>query len=147
MRTLILMPLVLLGACGRDPDPDPAPAIALADNGMPIDAAPAATPTPRAAPDASGPGTALGLTYLQLEDADLVDVAGREIAEVERIDADQAGTIGGLIVETKGGPADGKRVRIPITGLSIVPDGDDYDLRTTMTADQLAALPAAPAPR
>jgi len=136
IRFLALVPLVALAACGRDPAPPPATNIA--DNGVPVQ------PTPRPSPDATGPGTALGLTYLELEDADLIDASGRERAEVERIDADRAGTIGGLVVELKGPPADGRMVRIPITGLSIVPDGDGYDLRTQMTGDQLAALPAAP---
>jgi len=142
MRTLILLPLLTLAACGSDPAP--APAVNLADNGTPVTATPNATPSPRPSPSATGPGTALGLTYLELEDADLVDASGRELAEVERIDADAAGTIGGLVVELKGPPVDGKMVGIPITGLSIVPDGDGYDLRTVQTGDQLAALPAAP---
>ena len=34
---------------------------------------------------------ALGLTRLQLEDADLVDANGREIGEVERLVTDRAG--------------------------------------------------------
>jgi len=138
MRPALLLPLALLAACGGDPA-QPAAATNIADNGVPT------MPKPRPRPNATGPGTALGLTYLQLEDADLVDAAGREIAEVERIDADRAGTIGGLVVELKGSPADGKMVRVPITGLTIVPDGDDWDLRTDATGAELAALPPVPA--
>ena len=140
MRTPILLPLLALALAACGGDPEPAPAVNLADNGAPV----AAVPTPRPSPNATGPGTALGLTYLELEDADLVDASGRELAEVERIEADAAGSITGLVVELEGPPADGKMVRIPITGLSIVADGDGYDLRTDRTGDQLAALPAAP---
>ncbi|HEX8553731.1 MAG TPA: hypothetical protein VF695_03400, partial [Sphingomonas sp.] len=66
---LPMMLLATLAACsGPDEPATPPPPTNIADNGVPI--APSPTP-PRRRPDATGPGTALGLTYLQLEDADL----------------------------------------------------------------------------
>jgi hypothetical protein len=129
-----VFPLVLaLGLAGcADEAP---PAVNLADNGAPV------MPAPRRTPDATGPGTALGLTYLELEDADLLDARGVEVAEVHEIDADAAGTVSGLRVKLKGPPTPGRTVRIGLEGLTRVPDGDEWDLRTTMTGDQLAALP------
>jgi hypothetical protein len=136
MRAAFIFVLLMLVACSAADEPETAPPPTnIADNGLPV----VPTPTPaRRRPDATGPGTAMGLTYLQLEDADLVDASGATLGEVERIDADAAGTITALIVEL----TDGRMVRLGLAGLSITPDGDDWNLRTTQTPADLAALPA-----
>jgi hypothetical protein len=131
---LLLLALLVLPACSRE---EPAAAVNIADNGLPT------RPTPRPSPDATGPGTALGLTYLQLEDADILGPDSTELAEVHEIDADYAGRISGLRVKLKGSPTPGRMVRVAIDGLVPVPDGDEWDLRTPSTGDQLAALPTA----
>lgn len=141
MRILPMAAVLLITACAGEPADEDVPAVNLASNGMPV------APTPRPAPDATGPGTALGLTYLQLEDADVLDAQGRELAEVHEIDADYAGTISGLRVKLKGGPTPGRMVRIGLNGLRVVPDGDEWDLATTATVDDLAILPTATTPR
>lgn len=89
---------------------------------------------------------ALGLTRLQLEDADLVDAKGREIGEVERVLVDAKGAVTELIVEIdRPDPTPDHIVRIPLTSLSAIPDPDepgDFDIQTQLTIDDLLALPA-----
>lgn len=91
---------------------------------------------------------ALGLTRLQIEDADLVDINGREIGEVERLVVDADGKVTHLIVEIdQNDPIPDHIVQIPLTGLAAVPDPDDkgeFDIQTRQGVAELLALPATP---
>ena len=97
----------------------------------------AAWATPTAAPV-----VALGLTADQLGDADLLNDVGVEIGEVERVVTDASGAVTGLLVEIEDSDPD-RYVNIPLDGLSVVQDGDDQDLRSNLTRDQLLAMPEA----
>lgn len=87
---------------------------------------------------------ALGLTRLQIEDAD--DLQGREIGEVERLVVDSGGKVTHLIVEIdRNDPKPDHIVQIPLTGLAAVPDPDDrgeFDVQTRQGVDELLAMPA-----
>ena len=103
-------------------------------------------PSLAAAQPAATKPVALGLTRLQLEDADLVDVNGREIGEVERLVIDRNGAVVGLIVEIdQNDPKPDHITRIPLTGLAAVVDPDDkgeFDVQTNQSVADLLALPA-----
>lgn len=90
---------------------------------------------------------ALGLTEAQLLDADVVDANGRELGEVEGVGRSGGGAVDHLQVRLENSNPS-RVVRVPITDLQPVKPGGDTDLSTTLTADQLAALPdAAPVQR
>ncbi len=118
-----------LGACGdnsatmRDTQQTPAPA---------------STAAPSQAPAADG---AFGYTRAQLEDADIRSPDGAELGEVGAVITDDAGAVIALAVEVEG-PDPDPVVRLPLEGLTPVTTGDDRDLQTTMTRDELRALPA-----
>ena len=103
-------------------------------------------PSLAAAQPAPAKPVALGLTRLQLEDADLVDLNGREIGEVERLVIDRNGAVVGLLVEIdQNDPKPDHIVRIPLTGLAAVPDPDDkgeFDVQTRQGVAELLTLPA-----
>ena len=103
-------------------------------------------PSLAAAQLAAAKPVALGLTRLQLEDADLVDVKGREIGEVELLVIDRNGAVVALIVEIdQNDPKPDHLVQIPLTGLAAVPDPDDrgeFDVQTRQGVDELLAMPA-----
>src|SRR5690606_6070572 len=103
------------------------------------DAASAPRMTHTAAPAAGA--TALALTVKQLEDADLITPAGAGLGDVQKVDVDASGAITGLIIEPagEGGP---RWVRISLDGLTPRKEGDDYDLVSDMTLEQLKAMPA-----
>ncbi|MFK0298559.1 PRC-barrel domain-containing protein [Brevundimonas sp. NPDC090276] len=131
-RSLILAAALaaLLAACSEQKK-EPAPV-----------AEPAAAPTPAAATAGltRDEPMALGLTVAQLEDADLLSANGSDLGDVERVDVDSAGKVTGLIVAPTG---PGERwVRLPLTGLTIKADGDDHDVVTSMTWEEVKALPA-----
>lgn len=84
---------------------------------------------------------ALGYTRAQLLDADLRDASGAELGEVEAVITDETGAIVALAVEVEG-PDPDPVVRVPLAGLTTVTAVDDRDLQTTMTTEQLRALPA-----
>lgn len=131
-RSLILAVSVaaLLAACSEQKK-EPAPVVE-----------PAAAPTPAAATAGltRDEPVALGLTVAQLEDADLLSSNGSDLGDVERVDVDSAGKVTGLIVAPTG---PGERwVRLPLAGLTIKADGDDHDVVTTMTWEEVKALPA-----
>lgn len=90
---------------------------------------------------------ALGLTEAQLLEADLVDASNRELGDIEGVVRGSGGQVERLLVELEGAtPA--RIVQVPVADLKPVKQGTDTDLSTTLTAEQLAALPsAAPAPR
>ncbi len=89
---------------------------------------------------AGAPQVALGLTERQLLDADLVDSAGNELGDVEGLVRAADGTVDRLLVEIEDTTPD-RFVHVPVNGLTAFDDGDDKDLRTTMTRAQLMALP------
>ncbi len=85
---------------------------------------------------------ALGLTELQLLDADLVTTDGTDLGDIEQIRRGPAGTVDGLLVEIENSSPD-RFVVVPIEGLTTRADGNDTDVQTSMTAEDLAALPDA----
>lgn len=85
---------------------------------------------------------ALGLTMAQLREAEIVDSAGKEIAEVENVTTNPDGTVAMLVVEIEDSDPD-RYVSLPLDGLVAVRQGDDYNLRTEKTAADLAKLPEA----
>jgi hypothetical protein len=133
------------------------PLLALAFAGLAVACSPATDTTqPDAAEDFGTPmaaddmGTAtaadgvvaLGLTRSQLEDAEIVDANGVELAEVERIVTDASGAVTALVVEIDDTSPD-RYVALPLDGLEVTRDGNDHNLRTTMTREQLLDLPEA----
>ncbi|HSJ77797.1 MAG TPA: PRC-barrel domain containing protein [Erythrobacter sp.] len=85
---------------------------------------------------------ALGLTEMQLLDADLVAADGTDLGDVEQVRRDGSGAVTGLLVELEDTDPD-RYVVVPLAGLVTRVDGDDTDLQTSMTAADLAALPDA----
>lgn len=83
---------------------------------------------------------ALGLTERQLLDADLVAADGTDLGDVEQVRRGLDGEIEGLVVEIENSDPD-RFVLVPLDGLTTRPSGDDIDVQSTMTAQQLAALP------
>ncbi len=128
MKPVVLMATtVLLVGCGNN-DAARADSAAAANS-----SAPAA---------AQQPTIALGLTREQLEDADILDATGREIAEVEQVVMDSSGKVTGLLVEIDDTDPD-RNVTIPLDGLVVVEQGHDRNLRGPLTRDQLLAKPEA----
>ena len=91
---------------------------------------------------ASGAIAALGLTEMQLLDADLVGADGTDFGDVEQIRRASAGAVEALLVELDDTDPD-RYVLVPLDGLTTRPDGDDIDVQTAMTRAQLDALPDA----
>lgn len=85
---------------------------------------------------------ALGLTEAQLLDAELVTADGIDLGDVERVSRDASGAVTELLIEIEDSNPD-RYVVIPIDGLTVRVDGDDSDLQTSMTMQDLAALPDA----
>jgi len=87
---------------------------------------------------------ALGLTESQLLDAELVAPDGTELGDVEQVRRDAAGAVTGLLVEIEDSEPD-RYVEVPLDGLSVTEGGvlSDANLRTDMTAQDLAAMPDA----
>jgi len=83
---------------------------------------------------------ALGLTELQLLDADVYGVAGVELGDVQRIMRGASGEVTGLLVEVEDSSPD-RYVELPLEGLTVMQRGDDTDISTTLTRDQLIAMP------
>lgn len=88
---------------------------------------------------------ALGMTERQLLDADLRAVDGADLGDVELVRRDASGAVTGFLVELEDSNPD-RLVEVPLAGLTARPDGNDMDIVTTMTAQQLAALPDAQLP-
>ena len=87
---------------------------------------------------------ALGLTERQLLDADLVAADGSELGDVEQVRRDASGAVTALLVEVEDSEPD-RYVEIPLDGLTATTGGimNDTDVQTTMTAQDLAAMPDA----
>lgn len=88
---------------------------------------------------------ALGLTEAQLIDADLLGPGNVELGDVQAVVRGADGTVDRLLVEIEDSNPD-RYVHVPVAGLTTVVRGDDTDLSTTMTAEQIAALPEVPLP-
>ncbi|ODP37721.1 PRC-barrel domain-containing protein [Sphingomonas turrisvirgatae] len=136
MRHLLLVAPIVLAACSQEAPQAPA-GTEIAANGA-VSVPTAAPPT---LPGATGAGTAFGLTTRQIEDADLVDASGAKLGEVERVVANPSGAITALVVELDDTNPD-RFVQLPITGLTAVADGEDWNLRTAASREQLVAMPA-----
>ncbi|MEW9856434.1 PRC-barrel domain containing protein [Novosphingobium sp. M1R2S20] len=83
---------------------------------------------------------ALGLTELQLLDADLIGADNVELGDVVRIERDTAGNVDRLLIEIEDSNPD-RFVHVPVSGLRAVARGNDTDLQTSMTVAELQALP------
>jgi len=83
---------------------------------------------------------ALGLTERQLLDADLLASDGTELGDIESVTKDASGNATELLIEVEDSNPD-RYVTIPVEGLEPVKRGNDTDLSTSMTMDDIAALP------
>ncbi len=83
---------------------------------------------------------ALGMTEAQLLDADLVSADGADLGDVEMVRRGADGSVSGLVIELDDTNPD-RWVEVPMDGLTSVTNGDDMDVQTSMTAEDLAALP------
>lgn len=120
---------VLITACNRADSPSD-----IAEDKVEHDAeaaAAAAGPTP----------AALGLTEVQLLEADLVGGNGVELGDVKSLVRGPDGSVSQLLIEIEDSHPD-KFVHVPVAGLQVVRKGNDTDLSTTMTREQLNALPS-----
>lgn len=122
MQSLIPLALISLAACGSEQQ------------------ASSVSNTTSARGDAAQ--VALGLTERQLLDADIVDANGQELGDVEAIVRGADGSVSQLLIEIEDSSPD-RYVHVLTAGLQPVDDRGEKDLRTTMTRDQLAALPDA----
>lgn len=96
-----------------------------------------ATTAPTAAPDAPG---AFGMTEAQILDADLIGADGLELGDVEAVVRAVDGSISHLVVEIDDTAPD-RYVQLPAEGLEAARTGNDWDVRTTISRDELMALP------
>jgi hypothetical protein len=88
---------------------------------------------------------ALGLTDNQLREANLLDVNGQPIGNVEAAVRDSGGTATHLLVEIEDrGPA--RYVHVPLVGLEAVRVGDQWHVRSGLTRERLLALTEAAPP-
>ena len=88
---------------------------------------------------ATSAALAFGLTRSELEDADLLSSNNVDMGDVETLIINAAGEVTDLVVELDG-PGD-RNVVVPLAQVTSLRQGDDADLVTTLTADQLSALP------
>ena len=84
-----------------------------------------------------------GFTVGHIEDADVVDSAGRKTGEVEHVLLDPAGKPTAIVIEIdRTGPD--KKVVVALKDVTVAPeprDPGDYIVRTTLTKSQLTNLP------
>jgi uncharacterized protein YgbK (DUF1537 family) len=128
---IALVPLVLVAGCGDNANE--AAADRMEDNAEANAAAAGATPV------------ALGLSEAQLIDATLVGGNNVELGDVNSLVRGPSGAVEGLVVEVEDSNPE-RHVQVPISGLTVVTRGTDTDLSTTMTKEQVAALPEAKLP-
>ena len=91
---------------------------------------------------ASNEEAALGMTEAKLLDADLVTADGTDLGDIEAVRRDAAGAVTGLVIELEDTDPD-RWVEVPTEGLISRADGDDMDVQTGMSAEELSALPDA----
>ncbi|MCL6250149.1 PRC-barrel domain containing protein [Altererythrobacter sp. KTW20L] len=131
LSAIAVLPFLVLAACGSDADRQ----AELAEDRIESEA--------EASAMASGNDiAALGLTEMQLLDADLVSADGTDLGDIEQVRRDGSGAVTGLLVELEDTDPD-RYVVVPLAGLITRVDGDDTDLQTAMSAADLAALPDA----
>jgi len=94
------------------------------------------------AAEAGSEPVALGLSEAQLLEADLIGPNRVELGSVEGVLRNSAGEVDRLLIEIEDSNPD-RFVAVPVAGLTTVAAGDDTDLTTSMTREQLAALPDA----
>ena len=82
----------------------------------------------------------LGMTEEQLLDADLVDADGNELGEIELVERNAMRTVTGLLVELEDSD---RYVTVRLRDVTARPDGDGFDVESTLSAGQLASLPDA----
>ena len=133
MLTACSVALLGLAACGDNTDDDvvqaPAPG-----------AAPAPVSETRAETAQTAAAVALGMSRDELEDADVISSDNTDLGDVETLVLNAGGQVESIVVELEG-PGD-RHVVVPIGQLTSLTRGDDKDLTTTLTAAELAALPA-----
>lgn len=133
MLTACSVALLGLAACGDNTDDDvvqaPAPG-----------AAPAPVSETRAETAQTAAAVALGMSRDELEDADVISSNNTDLGDVETLVLNAGGQVESIVVELEG-PGD-RHVVVPIGQLNSLTRGDDKDLTTTLTAAELAALPA-----
>lgn len=85
---------------------------------------------------------AFAMTRQQLEDADLMSADFTDLGDVDTLVLDASGRLTHVVVELEG-PGD-RKVALPIADVSSIAtdNAQDKNLSTTLTAAQLAALPA-----
>ena len=94
----------------------------------------------KAAPPAEPEPMALGLKASQFGGSNLLSTNGSDLGDVVRVDVNSEGKATGLIVAPTG---PGQRwVRLPLAGLTIKADGPYNDVVTSMTWEEVKALPA-----
>ncbi|KRA80430.1 hypothetical protein [Altererythrobacter sp. Root672] len=99
-----------------------------------------------AAATAAGPETAaLGLTELQILDADLLGTDGTARGDIVTVLRAPDGRVDRLLVEVENSDPD-RYVEIPVQGLVVLTRGDSTDLVTTRSAADFDAMPAATLP-
>lgn len=94
------------------------------------------------AAEAGNAEAALGMSEAQLLEADLVTADGTDLGDVEQVRRNASGAVESLLIEVEDSDPE-RYVTMPIQGLTTRADGDDMDLETTMTAEDLAAMPDA----
>lgn len=133
MLTACAVAVLGLAACGNNTDDDvvqaPAPG-----------AAPAPVSETRAETAQTAAAVALGMSREELEDADVISSDNTDLGDVETLVLNAGGQVESIVVELEG-PGD-RHVVVPIGQLTSLTRGDDKDLTTTLTAAELAALPA-----
>lgn len=133
MLTACAVAVLGLTACGNNTDDDvvqaPAPG-----------AAPAPVSETRAETAQTAAAVALGMSREELEDADVISSDNTDLGDVETLVLNAGGQVESIVVELEG-PGD-RHVVVPIGQLTSLTRGDDKDLTTTLTAAELAALPA-----
>ncbi|MBB3034958.1 PRC-barrel domain containing protein [Alteriqipengyuania lutimaris] len=82
----------------------------------------------------------LGVTEKQLLDADLVDADGNELGEIKLVERNAMRTVTGLLVELEDSD---RYVTVKLSDVTPRPDGDDFELESSLSAGQLASLPDA----
>ncbi len=85
---------------------------------------------------------ALGLTERQLLDAEILAADGTELGDVEAVTKDADGNATELLIEVADSNPD-RYVTIPIAGLTVTTRGNDTDLSSGMTMEDIGSLPDA----
>ena len=85
---------------------------------------------------------ALGLTERQLLDAEILAADGSELGDVEAVTKDASGNATELLLEVEDSDPD-RYVTIPIDGLTVTTRGNDTDLSSEMTMEDIGSLPDA----